>query len=118
MRARLRPVLVWAATYLVALHAILVVIAPYSVALAGPDPLLTLCHSVATDDSAPAHDIPSSVCNHCVLCSLTAATVPAEISSNPPALVPTGYLSPLLAAILLPLRSDRSHGARAPPQLM
>lgn len=80
MRAGSSRILSWVAIYAVALHAILLGLAPpLSAGNPGPfDPSSVICHSVAGDESSsPQSDrsglIPGHACEHCNLCAACAS---------------------------------------------
>jgi hypothetical protein len=91
MRMQLRRGVTWLAIYAVALHAILLGLAPIAAASAAADPLSVIClHN--TDAGSPAGQQPSDLvpghaCEHCNLCS--AAAPPAA-----PDLIVSGNLKP------------------------
>jgi hypothetical protein len=114
MRTSIRRLVSWVAIYAVALHAILLGVAP---ALAGGaaagDPFAIICHSdaqgAASGEQAPGRpDVPGHACDHCILCS----------ASAPPVLVSVfaGQLVPLrLLQVLQPASTAaRSHPAITP----
>ena len=76
MRLRLKRSLSWLAIYAVALHAILLGLAPMAAnGSAAADPFSVICHGLADpagDHSGKGGLVPSSACDHCNLCSAMA----------------------------------------------
>ena len=64
------------AIYAVALHVILLGLAPFTGTTSAVDPFLIICHSVtgSPGDEAPVKSglVPGHACEHCNLCSVTA----------------------------------------------
>ena len=91
MRLQLRRSVTWLAIYAVALHAILLGLAPIAATSAAADPLSVIClHNADADSPAgqqPSGLVPGHACEHCNLCSI-AAPPPA------PDLVVSGNLNP------------------------
>ena len=125
MRMGLRRAVSWAAIYAVALHAVLLGVAP--VISGGPvadDPFGIICHSGAqpfgpTSQTPVSHDhVPGYSCEHCNLCS---ASVPPPA---PEALIGTVFplrvvqvLHPALSAPRIGCASDPKL-PRGPPQVV
>lgn len=124
MGLRLNRNVTWLAIFAVALHVILLGLAPIGLAgSASADPFSVICHSAtvadAADHSAPARDdlAPGHACEHCTLCHMAAAPAPADLAL-------AGKLTPRrLIDVLRPLsptpRRDIASDpklARAPPR--
>jgi len=109
MRMGVSRAVSWAAIYAVALHAILLGLAPIAANGASVDPFSVICHSVASaavsGDEAPGKPdlVPGHACEHCNLCS-AAAPPPA------PDIVLIGNLAPTR---LLQVLRPASHAPRA-----
>lgn len=90
LRRRLKKGVSWLAVFAVALHVMLLGLAP--MAAGGPigiDQFSIICHSEAADDQGPASDstlLAGHACDHCNLCSVV--SVPAA---------PDGVLAATLA---------------------
>jgi hypothetical protein len=125
MRTRVRRLVSWVAIYAVALHAVLLGIAPViSGSSVAGDPFSIICHSDA-QPFAPANQTPGSpdhvpghACEYCNLCS---ASVPPPapdglIGTIPPLRV-AHVLLPALSAPRVGLASDPKL-ARGPPQVV
>ncbi|MGB7004061.1 MAG: hypothetical protein WBE05_06500 [Pseudolabrys sp.] len=122
MRASFRQVVSLVAIYAVALHAILFGVAPvFAGRAAASDPFAIICHGdallVAPVEQAPdRHDnVPGQACDHCNLCSVSAApVVDLALAGH---LAPTRLLQ-LLRPVLTSARSHLAitpHLARGPP---
>ena len=119
MRSIWRKITSVLAIYAVALHVILLGLAPIAVAADSADPVAVICHSVAPGDAAPGQPglNPGHACEHCNLCGIAA---PPE-----PGLAPSATLLPSrLLGILSPLPQRPRAGiafsanlARGPPSL-
>lgn len=117
MRRRLQHCATVLALYAVALHVILLGLAPLGVNAAAADPFSVICHSTAAGDPSPADPglAPGQACDHCNLCSTTAAPPPPDIALA--ALAPTRVLHALRPASA-PARPGLTSGpnrARGPP---
>jgi hypothetical protein len=122
MRASIRQIVSLVAIYAIALHAILLGVAPVLAGgSAAGDPFAIICHGDA-QGTAPAEQAPSGpdiipgyACDHCILCS----------ASTPPILesIFAGQLSPTRLVQVLQLTSNAArshlaitlHIARGPP---
>jgi Protein of unknown function (DUF2946) len=115
MRLQLRRSVTWLAIYAVALHAILLGLAPIAAMSAAVDPLSIVCLHNA-DAGSPAEQQPSGLvpghaCEHCNLCS-AAAPPPA------PDLIVVGTLLPArLLQVLRPASAVPSAGVAYRPNL-
>lgn len=106
----------WLAIYAVALHVIVLGLAPIAAGAApGVDPFSVICHSVpdASADATPDKDrlIPSQACEHCDLCGAMAP---------PPAPDPTviGIVVPLrVLGVLRPVSVAARPGGTSNPSL-
>jgi hypothetical protein len=119
MRVRVRQCLGAAAILAIALHGLLLGLAPLA-ASAAADPFTVICHSAPQtpgEDQAPANrDIRAHGCDHCNLCS--AAPAPGALDE-----VLAGDFAPArLLHVLRPVSADTRHGlatspnrARGPP---
>ena len=125
MRLSVKRVVSWAAIYAVALHAILLGVAPVVAgnSVAG-DPSAIICHSdtqaVATDQSPSRPDLaPGNACEHCNLCSVSAPPPAPDVAANGVilALPVTHILRPASSAPRIGLTSDPKL-ARGPPQIV
>ena len=115
MRMQLRRGVTWLAIYAVALHVILLGLAPITAASAAVDPLSVICLHDA-DSGSPAGQQPSGLvpghaCEHCNLCS--AAAPPPT-----PDLVVSGNLNPArLLRVLRPASATPGSGLAYRPNL-
>lgn len=117
MRFLARQATSWVAIYAVALHVILLGLAPIAANGASINPFAEICHSAAPGDDAPGKPdlAPGHACEHCNLC---AAAPPPE-----PAVLPIGALLPTRTlAVLRPFSHaprtgivSSPHLARGPP---
>ena len=117
MRNLARQMTTWAAIYAVALHVILLGLAPFAAAADSADPVSVICHSVTPGDdgAGKAGLVPGHACEHCNLCG---AAAPPE-----PGLAPSATLLPSrLLGILRPVSQTPLTGiaftanlARGPP---
>src|ERR1700690_2078197 len=109
MRGLARQVTSWVVIYAVAVHVIVLGLAPIAASGATVDPFSVICHSAASaavpGDEAPSKPdlIPGHACEHCNLCS-AAAPPPA------PDIVLIGNLVPTR---LLHVLRPASHAPRA-----
>jgi hypothetical protein len=118
MQLRLKKSVTWLAIYAVALHVILLGLAPIAAnGSATVDPFSVICHSVAAvdaaGDSVPAKGglVPSSACEHCNVCA--AMGPPAT-----PDLVLAGQLLPArLLHVLRPVSSAAHASLATAPKL-
>lgn len=114
MRAGGKKVLSWIAIYAVALHVILLGLAPITVSAAPADPLLVICHSqsdAAPEAPNPSGSTPGHACEHCTLCG--------NVAPPPP---PTDVLAIVVLAagvldVLLPTSAPVLSGTTATPNL-
>jgi hypothetical protein len=119
MRVALRRSLSWLAIYAIALHTILLGVAPL---MAAPtvDPFSVICHSqapgAAPAEQMPASPAPSHACDHCNLCSAMAP--PDELDG----VVIAQLTPPKLLQVLRPASTsgragiaDNPNRARGPP---
>ena len=85
MRLQLRRSVTWLAIYAVALHAILLGLAPIAATSAAADPLSVICLHNA-DAGSPAQQpsglVPGHACEHCNLCSAAAPAPDLVVSGN------------------------------------
>ena len=115
MRLLLRRGVTMVAIYAVALHVILLGLAPIAANGEIVNPFSVICHSAgaaAAGDEAPGKPdlIPGHACEHCTLCS---AAPPPE-----PAVVPIGHLLPTrLLQVLRPASHTPSAGIAFSPHL-
>ncbi|MGA7386782.1 MAG: DUF2946 family protein [Pseudolabrys sp.] len=118
MRMGVRRLVSWAAIYAVALHGVLLGIAPITTSddLVAGDPFSIICHSNArtfapTDQTPGRSDhVPGNACEHCNLCSVL---VPP---AAPDALI--GTVLPLrVVQVLRPVLSGARIGAASDPKL-
>lgn len=117
MQLRLKKSVTWLAIYAVALHVILLSLAPIAAnGSAALDPFSVICHSVAAADAGdqvPAKSglVPSSACDHCNVCG--AIGPPAT-----PDLVLAGRLLPArLLHVLRPVSSAAHASLATTPKL-
>ena len=115
MRLQLRRSVTWLAIYAVALHAILLGLAPISANSATADPFSVIClHNAGTSlpaERQPSGLVPGHACEHCNLCS--AAAPPPE-----PGLVMIGTLTPArLLQVLRPVSTAPGAGVAFRPNL-
>jgi hypothetical protein len=82
MRRRFKQCATVVALYAVALHVILLGFAPLGAHAASADPFTVICHSTAAGDEVPADPglAPGQACDHCNLCSTTAAPPPPTLA--------------------------------------
>jgi hypothetical protein len=121
MRLKARRSVTLLAIYAVALHVILLGLAPIGPAGAGGDPLSIICHGVAGSvDEAPLKSnlVPGHACEHCNLCSLVAPP-PAPAAALAHDMGPARILHVLRPASTAPRNGRASNPklARGPPQL-
>jgi hypothetical protein len=122
MRGLARQVMIWVAIYAVALHVIVLGLAPIAANGATVDPFSVICHSAASaavpGDAAPGQPdlAPGHACEHCNLCS-AAAPPPAPDTALIGNLAPTRLLQVLRPASALPSVgvAFRPNLARGPP---
>jgi len=119
MRRWLRHSATVLALYAVALHVILFGLSPLGVSAATVDPFSVICHSrtMALGEETPGNSglVPGHACDHCNLCSATAAPPPPDIALA--ALAPARILSrlhPVSTAARISLAADPKR-ARGPP---
>lgn len=118
MRWGLKKSVTWLAIYAVALHVILLGLAPVAATGSGTvDPFSVICHSAPTADAAgdqtPAKGglVPSSACEHCNLCSAVAPPAAPDF-----ALV--GTMAPVLVLdVLRPASTAPRAGVTSDPRL-
>jgi len=81
MRRLLRRSVTVLAIYAVALNAIFLGLSPIAGNAAAVDPLSVICHSVTKTDQPPQSGlIPGHACEHCNLCSVTAAPPAPDVA--------------------------------------
>ena len=120
MRMGIRRAVSWVAIYAVALHVILLGLAPIAANGASVDPFSVICHSVASaaGDEAPGQPdlVPGHACEHCNLCN-AAAPPPAPDTALIGNLAPTRLLQVLRPASQAPRAgiAFRPNLARGPP---
>lgn len=120
MRMGIRRAVSWVAIYAVALHVIVLGLAPIAANGATVDPFSVICHSAASaaGDEAPGQPdlVPGHACEHCNLCS-AAAPPPAPDSALIGNLAPTRLLQVLRPASHVPRAgvAFRPNLARGPP---
>lgn len=124
MRLRLKQSVTMLAVFAVALHTMLSAVAVPIAAAGTIDPFSVICHSGGATDGAPDQTSgapvskPTSVCDHCNLCSATG-------TPSTPDVVLLGRLLPeRVLTLLSPSSAPRRDGvtsspklARGPPQL-
>jgi hypothetical protein len=119
MRSLARLITSWVAIYAVALHVILLGLAPIATNGDSLNPVAVICHSVTSDDGASGNPglAPGHACEHCNLC--TAAAPPEPGIELIGALLPSRLLQVLRPAPHLPRRGIVSSPklARGPPRL-
>lgn len=81
MLGRARQVISWVAIYAVALHVILLGLAPIAANGATVNPFSAICHNAAPGDETPGQSglAPGNACEHCNLCCAAAAPEPGLI---------------------------------------
>ena len=124
MSLGLRRTVTLLAIYAVALHGILLGLAPIGASASSQfDPFSVICHSVAPGDAAgdetpdKANFIPGHACEHCNLCSASAPPPPPDVALIGH-LLPTRVLSVLRPATMIarPSATSDPKQARGPPQ--
>ncbi len=119
-----RRIIGWLAIVAIAMHTVLWGVAAPMAAGATVDPLSVICHSAALSDAtdqAPADQAPghSQACDHCNLCSASAAPSATLDSIIAGQLTPAKLLQVLIPAAAGPRDglASHPHQARGPPQL-
>ena len=121
MRALFRRSVTLLAIYAVALHVVLLGLAPIN-ASATIDPFSVICHSVADpqgDETPKSGLVPGRACEHCTLCSMVAPP-PAPDTALDATLGPAPVLA-LLRPASTPVRVGVTSDpklARGPPRLV
>lgn len=122
MRVWLRRSVGLLAIYAIALTTILSAFSAPRPASAAFDPFSIICHSgtdtAAATDQAPAQQAPTKACDHCTLCSATAAAFTGRVSIavgrlDPPAVL--HVLTPVSTAAHAHFAAH-PHLPRGPPQ--
>ena len=118
MHGLARQVMSWVAIYAVALHVILLGLAPIAANGASLDPFSVICHSTApAGEEAPGQPglVPGHACEHCNLCSTAAPPAPDIVLVGD--LAPTHLLHVLRPASQAPRAgiAFRPNLARGPP---
>lgn len=122
MRLKARRSVTLLAMFAVALHVILLGLAPAGPVTAGGDPFSVICHSIAgsANDEAPSKSglLPGHACEHCNLCSLVAPP-PAPDAALAHGIGPARILHVLRPKSTAPRNGRTSNPklARGPPQL-
>ena len=122
MRKGVQRFLTLVAIYAVALHTILLGLAPVFAAPAF-DPFSVICHSAAGGaapvEQAPANSIPSHACDHCIACNAMAPPGPLDklvVEQLAPARL-LQILRPLLSILEDGVTFNLKH-ARGPPHFV
>lgn len=115
MHVQLRRGVTWLAIYAVALHAIVLGLAPMAATSAAADTLSVIClHDAGAGSPTgqqPSGQVPGHACEHCNLCNI-AAPPPA------PGLIVIGTLTPArLLQVLRPASAVSSAGVAFRPNL-